>query len=84
MLTICLGCENLELFLGSRQKVFAVPSDRLPRRIVWHFAILLSSHTCKSRGTPKAFCRPRLGTTALDSSHAAFIVVFLSFIRVDI
>jgi len=25
MLKKCLGCENLELFLGSRQKVFADP-----------------------------------------------------------
>jgi len=30
MLTKCLGCENLELFLGSFHKVFVGPCYRRP------------------------------------------------------
>jgi len=37
MLTKCLGRENLQLFLGARQKVFADPLARLPTLKSWRF-----------------------------------------------
>ena len=50
-----------------------------PRRVVWHFAIFLSSYTYKGHGPPKSFCGPPIGNQCLmlnERWHVRFLWSF--------